>query len=318
MIWLLTFLVLSYTVFIVAAIFGWLRLPEVKLPPNYSPKTRISVLTAVRNEAENIRHLLLALEAQDYPKELLQVIVIDDHSEDNTAQIVADFISGTKLNLRLLKLENGRGKGKKSAIAFGLENASGELIVQTDGDCRVQPAWLELLEYTYVSQGAKFISGPVCLTAGNSLFEKLQVVEFASLIGSGAASMGLGKPNMCNGANLAYEKAAFFAVNGYSGNEKIPSGDDEFLMHKIQAKFPGRVKFLKAKEAIVYTPATKTMQHFIAQRVRWASKWKHYKNVPAQVLALLVFGVNFIISVAAVFWLTGQLSGTQFWLFFFL
>ncbi|MFC5269950.1 glycosyltransferase family 2 protein [Adhaeribacter terreus] len=313
MIALLTSLVLGYSVFIVAAIIGWLRLPSPELPESYKPQIKISVLIAVRNEAENIGLLLQDLAAQNYPKDLLEVLIIDDHSKDRTAEIVKHFIAGTDLSLRLLRLENGRGKGKKSAIAFGLEQANGELIVQTDGDCRLQPDWLKLLEYVYVSEGAKFISGPVCLTAQNSLFQKMQVVEFASLIGSGAASMGLGKPNMCNGANLAYEKAAFYAVNGFAGNEKIPSGDDEFLMHKIQAAFPGKVKFLKAKGGTVFTAACETLPQFLAQRIRWASKWKHYKNPAAQLLALLVFGVNLILPVALIFWLTGYLAGNIFW-----
>lgn len=313
MIVVLTFLVLGYSVFIVAAIWGWLRLPAPELPEKYKPQTRISVLIAVRNEAKNIRLLLQDLAAQHFPKELFEVLIIDDHSEDGTAEIVKQFGANSDLDLQLLQLEKGRGEGKKSAIAFGLEHAKGELIVQTDGDCRVQPDWLKLLEYTYVSEGAKFISGPVCLTAKDSLFQKMQVVEFASLIGSGAASMGLRKPNMCNGANLSYEKAAFYDVNGYAGNEKIPSGDDEFLMHKIQAAFPGKVKFLKANAATVYTAACKTLPQFMAQRIRWASKWKHYKNPAAQVLALLVFGVNFILPVGLIFWLTGYLPGNIFW-----
>src|SRR5213075_2078285 len=127
-------------------------------------------------------------------------------------------------------------------------------------------------------QGARFISGPVKLEEGNSLFGKMQVTEFASLIGTGAASIGFGMPNMCNGANLAFEKAAFVAVNGYAGNDKIASGDDEFLMHKIHSQFPGSVCFLKNPKAIVRTNVQQSLSGFLSQRIRWASKWKFYDN----------------------------------------
>ncbi len=215
-----------------------------------------------------------------------------------------------------MELKNGRGKGKKSALAFGLENATGELIVQTDGDCHVQPDWLKLLESTYQTQGSKFISGPVCLTAGKSVFEKMQVVEFASLIGSGAASIGIQKPTMCNGANLAYEKAAFYEVNGFAGNEGIASGDDEFLMHKIHQLYPGKVSFLKAPAATVFTSAKSSFQDFFAQRVRWASKWKFYKNSSGQLLALLVFGVNLLLLAGFFYWLNNRISSEAFWCLF--
>ncbi len=88
---LLTFFVLCYTVFIVTAIYSWLRLPEIKLPQSYIARTRISVLVAVRNEAENIIALLLDLEKQTFPKSLFEVILIDDFSEDDTSELIIDF-----------------------------------------------------------------------------------------------------------------------------------------------------------------------------------------------------------------------------------
>src|SRR5688572_8844965 len=205
MIFGLTFLVLLYSVFILASIISWFKLPQPKLPENYQPQTKISVLVAVRNEANGIRNLLQDLAAQTLPSALFEVIIIDDFSEDDTVEIIQEFATQTELNLKVLQLENSRGKGKKSALAYGQVKATGKLIVQTDGDCRVQPNWLKLLAYFYETEKPKFISGPVCLEAGNSFFGKMQVVEFASLIVSGAATMGFKKPTMCNGANLAYE-----------------------------------------------------------------------------------------------------------------
>ena len=302
---LLIFFVLSYTVFIALALFGWFRLRKVSIEPYQHPKTFISVLVPVRNETACIGQLLKDLEKQTYPGSLFEVIIIDDFSEDNTLALVREFQQSSGLNLQVLELKNGTGSGKKSAINFGLEKAKGSLIVQTDGDCRVQPAWLMLLEKAYSTGKVKFISGPVCLEACNSWFEKMQVVEFASLIGVGAAAIGLGKPNMCNGANLAYEKDAFYTVNGFAGNENIASGDDEFLMHKLQAKFPGQITFLKAPEAVVYTPTKKQISEFIGQRVRWASKWRFYRNPGAQALALQVFGTNLLLLAEVILWLVG-------------
>jgi biofilm PGA synthesis N-glycosyltransferase PgaC len=309
---LLTFFVLFYTVFICLAFIGWFRLRPIKASPDHKPENCLSVLIPVRNEAASILKLLTDLAKQSYPKELFEVIIIDDFSEDDTVELVRKFQQNSGLNIYVLELKNGTGTGKKSAIQLGLEKAKGKLIVQTDGDCRVQESWLNLLEKTYSTGNVKFISGPVCLEAGKAWFEKMQVVEFASLIGAGAAAIGLGNPNMCNGANLAYEKGAFYEVNGFAGNEQVASGDDEFLMHKFQKQFPGQVVFLKATEAVVYTPAKNNVRDFISQRVRWASKWRFYRNPASQALAVLVFGTNLLLLLALISWLAGILNFQHF------
>ena len=64
---------------------------------------------------------------------------------------------------------------------------------------------------------------------------------------------------MCNGANLAYEKKAFYEVNGFTGIDNIASGDDMLLMHKIYKQYPERVLFLKSTDAIVQTKPMETL-----------------------------------------------------------
>jgi poly-beta-1,6-N-acetyl-D-glucosamine synthase len=289
---------------------AWRQMPQTFLPDSPQPETFISVIIPIRNEARNLQNLLSGFREQHYPKNLFEVILVDDHSEDCSVEFILEFQQEADFAVKLISLPEA-ASGKKSALKAGILQASGPLLAFTDGDCRMQPNWLLLLEQTYRLQQAKFISGPVCLT-GHSFFEKMQVVEFASLIGIGAASIGLKVPNMCNGANLAYDKAAFEAVNGFAGNEHIASGDDEFLMHKMAEKWPGKVCFLKAPDATVYTKAQPTLKAFLAQRIRWASKWKSYQNRPAQRLALLVFTVNLLLFLAIPAVLYGKISFTMF------
>src|SRR5690606_38334852 len=180
----------------------------------------------------------------------------------------------------------------------GIAEADGELLAFTDGDCRVQPDWLLHFAYTFQSQQAIFISGPVCFHHTHTMLERMQLVEFASLIGVGGASIGLRQPNMCNGANLAYTRAVFEEVGGFAGNEGIASGDDGFLLHKVNQLYPDRIAFLKHPGAIVYTEARKTVRSFIAQRVRWASKWRSYQSLSVKLVALCVFPVNLFLFLA--------------------
>ncbi|RDV11828.1 glycosyltransferase [Pontibacter diazotrophicus] len=309
MIWLLAVALLSYAWIILRRWDAWQDLPVSDAPVGYIPDVRLSVIIPVRNEAKNILLLLQDLEAQQYPKELLEVLVVDDHSEDNTVELINEYKAGSTMSIRLLQLKDYPAMQlKKAGVQKGVELAQGELLVLTDGDCRVGPEWLRQYAYVYRMQQPYFISGPVSFHQTHSVFEKMQLVEFSSLIGIGGASIGVGEPNMCNGANLAYRKDIFDSVAGFAGNEGIASGDDEFLLHKVHEQYPGRVAFLKNHKAIVYTSACKTLISFVYQRVRWASKWKSYQSLPVQLIAVVVFLVNFLLFLTIPLVITGSLS----------
>jgi cellulose synthase/poly-beta-1,6-N-acetylglucosamine synthase-like glycosyltransferase len=120
-------------------------------------------------------------------------------------------------------------------------------------------------------------------------FEDLQAIEFASLIGVSGATMAAGRPTMCNGANLAFRKAAFLAVDGYTGNLGIASGDDEFLMRKVFARYPQGLRYVANPAAVVTTQAASVLAIFFRQRVRWASKWRYNSSVLTRAVAVYVF-----------------------------
>lgn len=306
---LLLLSLVAYGWIILRCLFAWKHLPVPALPVDFVPATKLTVIIPVRNELRQILNLLHDLELQSYPTEMFDVLVVDDHSDDGTDQLVQEFIPDTRLHLRLIRLAEHRiAGGKKAAIKQGIAQAAGELLVFTDGDCRVQPDWLRLFAYTYTSRQAVFISGPVAFHHTHTLLERMQLVEFASLIGVGGASIGLRQPNMCNGANLAYTRRVFEEVGGFAGNEGIASGDDEFLLHKVSARYPGRIAFLKHEGATVYTEARKTIRSFVSQRVRWASKWRSYQRGDVKLVALSVFAVNLLLFLAIPALLLGWLS----------
>jgi len=109
---------------------------------------------------------------------------------------------------------------------------------------------------------------------------------------------------MCNGANLAYAKAAFAEVNGFEGIDYLATGDDILLMQKIAARHPDKIGFLKNKNATVYTAAKPTIASFVSQRVRWASKSTDYKEWAVTFILGMVFFYcwSIVISLATVPW----------------
>lgn len=320
----------------------WLRNPNYSsfLEENVIETSKISVIIPVRNEAENILFLLQDLEKQTYPKHKFEVIIADDDSTDDTLKIVQEFQKNTNINLIINQLppKTNNTSPKKRAIDSSIKLATGQLITTTDGDCRVGQKWLENIANFQAQTGAYLVSCAVTFLPSSgtppasmpstslrhplstsvsersrrhreySIINNTQIIEFASLVGSGACVMFIQKPNMCNGANLTYLKSVFYEVDGFAGNEDLASGDDEFLMHKIAAKYPDKVKFLKDQNTIVETHAHASWRSFYNQRKRWASKWKHYNNWQTTALAVFVFMANLVVPLTFGFWLFDFIS----------
>jgi cellulose synthase/poly-beta-1,6-N-acetylglucosamine synthase-like glycosyltransferase len=290
-----TILILSFC-YALACIFLIVKWLSIKIRHSDQPiptNLFLSVIVPVRNEAQNIYALLTDLSLQNLPKNQYEVIIADDSSDDNTAQIVQDFERKNGFNLILIELPNERtASPKKRAIAEALKTSRGQLIVTTDGDCRVGANWLLTLAQTYASTNAKFISGPVVFS-GSGWFSVFQTIEFSSLIGTGGCLIAAGSPTMCNGANLAFDRAAFEELGGYAGTTHIASGDDELLMHKFAERFANKIVFLKNQESIVRTQPQPNWAAFRQQRIRWASKWAVNRRWPTMLVALFVFLVNF-------------------------
>ncbi|MGI4834588.1 MAG: glycosyltransferase [Janthinobacterium lividum] len=254
------------------------------------------MLIAARDEAAALPTLLAALGAQSLPPTQFEVLVADDHSTDATAAVVAQAARTAPFRLRLIELPPG-GAGKKAALTAAEAQAQAPWAVCTDADCRPGPHWLAayaglLPTHPFTPSPLHFISGPVRLTPGGAWFDGLLALEFAGLVGVGAGCLARGYPTMCNGANLAFRRASFQAVGGYADNAGLASGDDEFLLHKLHQRYPAGVRFLAAARAVVDTPAPATLGALLRQRVRWASKYPHYRPAAPRQLALLVLGTN--------------------------
>ncbi|TGE29196.1 glycosyltransferase [Hymenobacter metallicola] len=280
---------------------AWQALPSIMpCPPVAEPVPAagplFSVLIAARNEVANLPNLLHDLARQSLPPSQFEVLLADDHSTDATAHLVAEAARHCPFPLRLVSLQElgpAAGTGKKAALQAALQLARAPWVVCTDADCRFGSDWLRCYAALVASDPTvRFISGPVLLTGPATVWQQLMGLEFAGLVGVGAAGIGRQHPTMCNGANLAYQRAAFAAVQGFAGNEHLASGDDEFLLHKLHAAFPGSIRFLKSPAALVSTAAPATLGALLRQRVRWASKWRHYQHAASQQLALLVLGAN--------------------------
>ncbi len=296
-------LFIAYAVLLIFYRKSWLQIPLTNYAEEVTKEhTTISVIVPARNEEKNITACINSIIHQNYPQQLFEIIVVDDHSTDATAAIVQSI---SNENLSLLSLKDFTGQEinsyKKKGIEVAVSKAKGELIVTTDADCIAPPNWLKTIAFFYEKNQPVFIAAPVIYSVSNKdniaarFFKIFQSLDFMTLQGITGAAVYKRFHCMCNGANLAYKKQVFFEVDGFSGINHIASGDDMLLMHKIFKLYPTRVMFLKSTEAIIKTKPVNTISEFINQRIRWAGKADKYKDKKIVSVLALVYLFNLLL-----------------------
>ena len=269
-------LLLKYTI-------GWYK-TQKKEDIDFVPK--VSVVIALRNEEHHVERLLKALQSLIYPHNKIEFILVNDHSSDNTFELLQEAVIN---NLVLINMK--AEEGKKKAILKAVTVARGEIIITTDADCIFCPNWVQTLVSYFSNDNIKLVSAPVTYEKQANIFQKLQALEFTSLIASGAGAIGSGSPIFCNGANMAFRKDVFLEVNDFSNDSAI-SGDDVFLLHSVKQRYTNAIVFAKDEKAIVLTKGTQSIYEFINQRKRWTAKSVNYRDIGTIYASFLVLLTN--------------------------
>ncbi len=287
---LLSLTAFCYIMVILIITIGWYRMKNFTSSVR-GFSTRVSVVVAYRNESNHIEKFLESITKQTYPDRLWELVLVNDHSEDNGLQKINKFIPNHKnITIRLIDAE---GEGKKTALLEGVRQANGRLIVTTDADCRVSPNWLANMVAFYEQEHPLLILGPVVYENEKGFLQKLFSLDFMSLVASGAGSASKKLPLMGNGANMAFEKDVFLEAGAEAQKHNFASGDDVFLVHYLAKEFGKQaVRFIKNRESMVFTAPPANLKTFLHQRVRWGSKAKAYELVWPLLVAFSVFLFN--------------------------
>ncbi|HYK47581.1 MAG TPA: glycosyltransferase [Parafilimonas sp.] len=276
------------------------RLKSFQPNAHHVPQTGFSIVIPARNEEEKISACLQSVLKNNYPLSLYEIIVVDDFSTDSTAFIVQDLQKEFS-NIKLISLKEliteSINSYKKRAIEIAIGKSKFEWIITTDADCVVQPDWLKYFDAYIQKFQPVFVAAPVMFNDTGSFLSKFQCLDFVSLQGITAASVSAGFHSMCNGANLAYSKKAFYDVGGFKDADDIASGDDMLLMHKIKLKYPPSIGYLFNRNVIVKTDPMGDWKSFLNQRIRWASKATSYRDLNVLFVLLLVYFVNLCLGV---------------------
>lgn len=299
----------AYGLFVAWAAWHYAHIPSAGMDTPSRPS--VTLVVAARNEATHLEKCLSSLEAQQYPGGFLEVIVVNDHSEDATPALLDKWAHAGERR-KVIHLTESRGK--KAAIEAGVSQARGDIIVQTDADCWMGPDWAGQMVASFTPETV-MVSGPVLLeVSGGGLWQKifgrLQQLEYLGLSALGAGSMQGGMPNMANGANLAFRRSAFIAAGGFASVDHFASGDDEMLLQKFNLQ-GWKMRFVRSLRAATFTSVQPDWASFAAQRIRWVSKARYYSRRKTNGVQLVSYLGFWFFPVAGAQWL---LSGESGWL----
>lgn len=307
---------IAYLLLIGSFVFGFDRIKTFTVD-DFEAKTTFSVIIPFKNEAENLPELLDSISNLNYPKNLFEVILVDDESDDESVKVIQHVLdtkfckrNSTRTDVKVIGNKRETNSPKKDAINTAISEAKFDWIVTTDADCVVPKYWLDNFDNFLQKNDAKMVVAPVGYHKVDTFLKRFQTLDFLSLIGATIGGFGINKLFLCNGANLAYNKGYFKKLNGFEGNTNIASGDDIFLLEKAIKHNPKNVRFLKTQQAIVKTKPQQDLNSLLSQRIRWAAKTSSYNNMFGKITGLIVLLMNASIVCSFLFVLIGLLNAT--------
>lgn len=249
----------------------------------------LSIIIPFKNEANNLPNLVKSLNNQTFSRNKFEVIFIDDHSTDNSFEILLNLEKFFSYKI----LKNIEKPGKKFAIKQAINHAKGNIIVTTDSDCQAPPTWLEKIYEYFVNYSPKMLILPVKMQPSHKLFtfNNLQIIEFYALQATTNLTTKINAPIMCNSANLAFEKQIYEEFSSKLKNE-ILSGDDIFLLLNAKKKYKKSIMYYLDNNVAITTQSPENIKKFFLQRSRWASKLKFYFDPETFIASVIIFFVN--------------------------
>ncbi len=230
---------------------------------------RVSVVICARNEERNLPRCLEAFLALDYPRDRIEVFLVDDESEDGTRRIIEEYAARDGM-FRLLTTagEPRELPGKQRPLAMGIRHATGEFVLITDADIAIQPGWVKGHLRAFTDKVGIVGSSTRVDTSSGSLFD---MVQNADLITKHAVAMGcagLGLPLTVMGNNISFRKEAYTHVGGYEAMH-VSLVEDMALMNAVVHKTPFTMTWAADPGAMVTSMPEPDFNTFVNQRLRW-------------------------------------------------
>ena len=269
---------------------------RARYPVDRSFAPRVAIIIAARNEEKNIRQCLDSIAGLSYPTDLLEVVIVDDRSTDHTAQIAGEY-TAKHSHMKLVAAVPGTGnlRGKSNAVAQGIRESAGDIIMFTDADCSVPPRWVEETVKYYTDASIGIVAGFTALRA-RRWFDALQALDWFVLFSVAAATIRLRYPVTAVGNNLSVRRAAYDLVGGYTA---IPFSvtEDYALFHAVTHGTGYHARFPLDAAALVESDPCANFGELYQQKMRWFTGGKGM-NAGSLMLLMVPYGLNVVLAIS--------------------
>ncbi|MBN1291467.1 MAG: glycosyltransferase [Candidatus Latescibacteria bacterium] len=256
---------------------GEYRFRRQKLPDTLPT---VSVVVCARNEEKSIRRCLESLTKLDYPEDKLEIIVVDDESEDSTRSIIREYAARNAF-ITALSTENEPRNlpAKQRPLNQGIRESSGEIILITDADCAVKPGWVKGHVAAYCDKKVG-IAGGITVIPGTygSIFARLQASELVTKLAVVMGSAGLGFPVTFMGNNISFRRDAYDATGGFS-KIKPHIVEDMALMNAVIKQTNYHLGWAGSTEGVVETQPEESLSSLVNQRLRWITELGDFARI---------------------------------------
>jgi glycosyltransferase involved in cell wall biosynthesis len=297
-----------YALWLLRMIVQWQRADDA--PESSHDACHLTIIIPFRNEAEHLPALLNTLSEQMHASAGARIILVDDHSTDNSLSIAHQF---KQENEEVTVISQVETHGKKMGVDIALAQVKTEWVVTLDADIQPCEGWLNRIASWTKNNTNDLLILPLHIGPGKNFIGHLQEVEFASVMAITGGMALAGEPILCNGGNLCFRKDAYERVRASRADMHITSGDDVFLLNALKPF--GKVAWVHDPHVRVSTTPKSSWAAFAAQRLRWMGKAGFIRDKWLQFTAWLAFLANGTFLLTAIASLLGNFNPVFFlWL----
>lgn len=222
----------------------------------------VSIAVPCWNEAKTVGATIDSLLALDYPKDKIQIIVVDNNSTDNTQEILQGYKEKYPLQIKVLLEEK---QGKHHAVNAALASSSGDLFGCLDADSFVGKKALRIIvSYFEHHKEAMAVTPCIHIRTPSTVIQRMQAIEYLMGVFLRKAFGQLDAIQVTPGPFSIFKREVFSAIGNYRKAHNTEDYEITLRMHKHH------LKIMNSHKALVYTVGPATLKGYFYQRLRWA------------------------------------------------
>lgn len=298
------YLALFIMVFFALVLFQNIDRVSKRPRPERRWRPKISVIVPAYNEEKNLERCVLSVINSAYPKDRIEIIIVDDGSTDRTYKVAREIRRKYPNIVRVCRKKNS---GKADSVNLGIEKATGEIIATLDADSYITPSAIERMLPYFKEDGVMAVTAAVKASNKEGILEKLQAVEYIYTLFSRKVMEFIDAIYVTPGPFSMFRAELFRKIGGFDRDNIL---EDQEMAMRIQSY---NYKIRSSLDADVYTEVPKTFGSLLRQRIRWhrgglrnSYKYLHLISPKYGDMGLIVLPIGFlsILAIFAVFFVT--------------